>query len=102
MPSYCLHTANDTEEIYTGKHVELIVAQGASTETSLQNWIITFSHTDIYSGPDSSLCHKVYQKHNQANLYVKLGPHKHNYNKHNTYHTVDSPEYVVTTIYGQS
>jgi len=34
MPSYHLHTANDGEEIYTGKHVELIVAQGASTETA--------------------------------------------------------------------
>jgi hypothetical protein len=34
MPSYHLHTANDAEEIYTGKHVELIVAQGASTETA--------------------------------------------------------------------
>jgi len=34
MPSYHPHTPNDTEEIYTGKHVELIVAQGASTETA--------------------------------------------------------------------
>jgi hypothetical protein len=33
MPSYHVHTANDAEEIYTGKHVELIVAQGASTKT---------------------------------------------------------------------
>jgi len=30
----------------------------------------------------------VYQKHNQANLYVKLGPHKHSYNKLATYHTI--------------
>jgi hypothetical protein len=29
-----LHSANGAEEIYTGEHVELIVAQGASTETS--------------------------------------------------------------------
>jgi hypothetical protein len=34
MPSYHLHTANDTEEIFTGKHMELIAAQGASTETA--------------------------------------------------------------------
>jgi hypothetical protein len=34
MPSYHLHTPNDAEEIYTGKHVELIVVLGASTETA--------------------------------------------------------------------
>jgi len=34
MAPYQLHNANDAEEIYTGKHVELIVAQGASTETA--------------------------------------------------------------------
>jgi hypothetical protein len=34
MPSYHLHTAYEAEEIYTGKHVELTVAQGASTETA--------------------------------------------------------------------
>jgi hypothetical protein len=34
MPSYNLHTSNDAQEIYTGKHVELIVAQGACTETA--------------------------------------------------------------------
>jgi hypothetical protein len=89
MPSYHLHTANDAEESYTRKHVELIVAQGAQKQhTSLQNRKITFFHTDIYSGSDSSLCHRAYQKHNQANLYVKLGPHKHRYNKQATYHTV--------------
>jgi hypothetical protein len=33
MLSYHLFTANDAEEIYTGKHV-VIVAQGASTETA--------------------------------------------------------------------
>jgi hypothetical protein len=33
MPSYNLHTSNDAEDIYIGKHVELIVAQEASTET---------------------------------------------------------------------
>jgi len=34
MPSYHLHTSNDVEEIYTGKRVEIIVAQGAYTETA--------------------------------------------------------------------
>jgi hypothetical protein len=34
MPSYHWHTANDTEEIYAGKHVELTAAQEASTETA--------------------------------------------------------------------
>jgi hypothetical protein len=34
MPSYHLHTSNDDQEIYTGEHVELTVAQGASTETA--------------------------------------------------------------------
>jgi len=34
MPFYHLHTPNDAEDIYTGKHVELIVAQGASSETA--------------------------------------------------------------------
>jgi hypothetical protein len=28
------HTANSAEEICTGKHVEMIVAQGASAETA--------------------------------------------------------------------
>jgi len=32
MPSYHLHTSNDTEEIYTRKHVEQTVAEGAFTE----------------------------------------------------------------------
>jgi len=34
MPPYHLHTSNDAEEIFTGKHVELMVAQGTSTETA--------------------------------------------------------------------
>jgi len=34
MPSYHLNTAKVAEEIYTGKHVVLIVAQGASPETA--------------------------------------------------------------------
>ena len=63
MPSYHLHTANDAEQIYIGKHVELIVAQGASTETAhfITKQENTLFHTDIYWGPDSSLCHKAYQ-----------------------------------------
>jgi hypothetical protein len=95
MPSYQLHTSNDAEEIYPGKHVELIVAQGhpKKQHTSLQNRKIIFFHTDIYRGPDSSLCHKAYQKHNQANLYVNFGPHKHRFNKQATIQ-YDSPVYV--------
>ena len=34
MPSYHLNTSNVAEEIYTGKHVELTVAEWASTETA--------------------------------------------------------------------
>jgi len=34
MPSYHLCTFNYAKEKYTGKHVELIVAQDASTETA--------------------------------------------------------------------
>ena len=34
MPSYHLYTFNYTEEKYTGKHVDLIVTQDASTETA--------------------------------------------------------------------
>jgi hypothetical protein len=94
MPSYHLNSANVGEEIYTGKHVELTVAQGASIETvycitKKENYLLSHTHTHtIYIGTDSSLCHKVYQKHNQANLYVKLGPHKHLYNKLATYQTI--------------
>ena len=85
--------------------MELIVAWGhpQKQHTSSQNRKITFFHTDIYRGPDSSLCHKVYQKHNQANLYVKLGPHTHTVTTSTLPTTqYNSPIYVVTTIYGQS
>jgi len=34
MPSYHLHISNDNVEKYTGKHVDLILAHGASTETA--------------------------------------------------------------------
>ena len=34
IQSHHLYTANDPEEIYTGKHVQLTVAQSASTETA--------------------------------------------------------------------
>jgi hypothetical protein len=89
MPSYHLYPANGAEEIYTGEQVELIVARGhpQKQHTSLQNRKTTFSPTDIYSGPNSSLCHRAYQKLNHANLYVKLGPHKHRSNKQATHHT---------------
>jgi len=47
MPSYHLHASNDTEEIYTGKHVELNAAQGASTETAYfiteqENYLLSY------------------------------------------------------------
>jgi hypothetical protein len=45
-------------------------------------------------GPDSSLCHKAYQKHNQANLYVNFGPHKHHSNQQATTQYV-CPVYVM-------
>jgi len=63
-------------------------------QTSLQNRKITFFHTNIYRWPDSSLCHKAYQKHNQANLYLNFGPHKHRSNQKATTQYV-SPVYVV-------
>ena len=49
MPSYHLHTSNGTEEIYTGKHVELTVAQWASTETAhcitkQENYLLSHWH----------------------------------------------------------
>jgi hypothetical protein len=79
MPSYQLHISNDAEDLYTIKHMELTVAQWASTETAhcITKQENCLFHTDIYSGPDSSLCHKAYQKHNQAHLYFTTGPHKH-------------------------
>jgi len=92
MPSYHLHTSNDDEEIYTGKQVELIVSEGASTETAHfitkeENYLLS---PDIYRGPDSSPCQKAYQKHKQANLYVNFGPHKHRSKKQTTIQ-YDSP-----------
>ena len=107
MPSYHPNTSDDAEEVYTGKHVELIVPQRACTETAhcitkQENYLL---HNDIYSGPDSSLCHKANQKNNQDNLYVKLVPHTHTHTHHCNKQTTtqnDSPVYVVTPIYGQS
>ena len=58
--------------------------QPKKQHNSLQNRKIAFFHTDIYRGPDSSLCHKAYQKHKQLNLYVNCGPHKHHCNKQYT------------------
>jgi hypothetical protein len=71
MPSYHLHIANDAEQIYTGKHLQLIVAQGASTETAH-----CITKQENY--------HKAYQKHKQTNLYVTLDPNKHCSNKQAT------------------
>jgi len=49
MASYHLHTANGAEEIYRGKHVELIVAQGPFTETAhfitkQENYLLSHLH----------------------------------------------------------
>jgi hypothetical protein len=49
MPSYHLHASNDAEQIYTGKHVELIVAQGHPQKhyTSFQrqeNYLLSHWH----------------------------------------------------------
>jgi hypothetical protein len=35
------HTANDAEEIYTGKHLELIVAQGDIHRNKQENYLIS-------------------------------------------------------------
>ena len=45
IQSYHLYTANYPKETYTGKHVELTVAQGASTETAhfITKHYITFT-----------------------------------------------------------
>jgi TusA-related sulfurtransferase len=49
MPYFQLHTSNEAEEIYTGKHVELIVTQDASTETAhfitkQENYVLSHWH----------------------------------------------------------
>ena len=49
MPSYDLHTSSDAEQMYTGKLVELILAQGASIETAhfitkLENYLLSQWH----------------------------------------------------------
>ena len=95
MPSYHLRTSDGNEEKHTGKHVELISARGSSTETThfITKRKITLIHTDICRGPDSSLCHKDYQKHDETNLYNNFGPHKHRSNMQATTQYV-SPEYV--------
>ena len=47
---------------------------------------------DINRVCENTLCHKAYQKH-KANLYVKLGPHKHHFNRQATMQ-YNSPVYV--------
>jgi len=69
---------------------------------SLQNRKIAFFHTDIYSGPDSSLCHKAYQKHKQPNRYVNCGPHKHHCNKQYTVQYVPTKYLEVPQFTGLS
>ena len=49
MPYFQLNNSKDAEEIYTGKHVEQIVAQGASTETAhlitkQENYLLSHWH----------------------------------------------------------
>ena len=83
---------------YTQENMELIVAQGhpQKQHTALQNRKITFFHTDIYSGPDSSLCCKGYQKHDQENLSTQTALQQAGY------HTVWlSSNCRGTPIYGQ-
>jgi len=94
MPSFHLHTCNDAEQIHIGKLLELITAQGASKETAQyikiqENYLLSQWH---FRGPDSSLCHKAYQKHKHAKLYFNLGPHKNCSNMQATTQYV-SPEY---------
>jgi len=52
MPFYHLHISNYTEEKYTGKHVELIVAKDASTQrahfsTKQENNLLSHSHLQV-------------------------------------------------------
>jgi hypothetical protein len=49
MPSYHLHISNDAEEICTGNHVEIIVAQWATTGTThcitkQENYLLSHQH----------------------------------------------------------
>jgi len=66
IQSYHLYTANDPEETYTGKHVELTVAQGASTKTAhfITKHYITFPGdlTAARSCRNFSKCNKVADK----------------------------------------
>jgi len=91
MPSHHLHTANDAEQIYTGKHVELIVAQGGIHRNSTLHYktgkLPSPHFTLTFTGALTAHC--ATRRTNQANLYVKLGPHKHCYNKQ-----YESPVYV--------
>jgi len=90
MPSYHLHTSDDDQEIYTGKQVELIVSEGGIHRNSTL-------HYKTGKLPSFALCHKVYQPHNQTNLYVNFGSHKHHSNKQATTQ-YDSAVYVEAVL----
>ena len=102
MPSYQLHTANDAEEIYTGKHVELIVVWAASTETAhktgkLPSYTLTFT-LDLTAHCATRCTRNTTRQPSTLRLAQT-----------NTIPTsrlpttqFDSPVYVVTPIYGQS
>jgi hypothetical protein len=80
------HTSTNVEENYRGKYMELVLAHCVSKDAG---YFITIQEN--YRGPDSSMCHKAYQKHNQANLYIKLGPHKYRCKKQGVIQYVSSP-----------
>ena len=102
MPSYRLHTANDAEEIYAGKHVELIVAQGVSTETAhfitkQENYLISLTFTvDLTAHCATRRTRNTDKQTSILNL-----AHKNTVTTSRLPTTqYDSPLYVVTTIYG--
>jgi hypothetical protein len=90
IQSYHLNTANDSEEIYTGKR-----GTNHSTGCIHRNSTLHYKTLHyIYRGTNGLLCHKAYQKRNLANLnYVNFGPHKQHSNKQAATQVV-SPVYV--------
>jgi len=61
MTYYHLHTANDAKEIYTGKHVELIVAKEVSTQTAhfitkQENYSFTLTFTGDLTANCATRC----------------------------------------------
>jgi len=79
MPSYHLNTSNDAEEIYTGKHVGIHRNSTHHYKTGkLPSFILTFT------GDLTAHCATRHTRNKQAILYIKLGPHKHRYNKQAT------------------